>query len=77
MFIITGDVVGAPFPLDPKSPIGLKALTFADAVKSGEYIMFDFAYNLYTLIYLRLTSQLRPDTMRGMLEYLNKGMTNS
>ncbi|GIY90987.1 hypothetical protein CDAR_123091 [Caerostris darwini] len=69
---IIGDVVGAPFPLDPKSPVGLKALSFADPVKSGEHIMFDFAYSLYTLIYLRLTNQLPTETMRGMLEYLNK-----
>jgi len=59
--------------MDPRSPIGLKALRVADMVKSGEHIMFDFAYTLYTLHYLRLTNQLRPDTMRGMLEYLNKG----
>ncbi|GFT53743.1 CD109 antigen [Nephila pilipes] len=69
---IIGDVVGAPFPTDPKSPIGLKALNTADPVKSGDHIMFDFTYSLYTLHYLRLTNQLRTDTMRGMLEYLNK-----
>ncbi|GIX68760.1 macroglobulin complement-related [Caerostris extrusa] len=69
---LSRDVVGAPFPLDPKSPVGLKALSFADPVKSGEHIMFDFAYSLYTLIYLRLTNQLPTETMRGMLEYLNK-----
>ncbi|GFX67464.1 macroglobulin complement-related [Trichonephila clavipes] len=69
---IIGDVVGAPFPSDPKSPIGLKALNMAAPVKSGEHIMFDFTYSLYTLHYLRLTNQLRTDTMRGMLDYLNK-----
>ncbi|GFQ90018.1 pregnancy zone protein, partial [Trichonephila clavata] len=69
---IIGDVVGAPFPSDPKSPIGLKALNMAAPVKSGDHIMFDFTYSLYTLHYLRLTNQLRTNTMRGMLEYLNK-----
>ncbi|XP_055943633.1 CD109 antigen-like [Argiope bruennichi] len=69
---VIGDVVGAPFPIDPKSPVGLRALRVADMVKSGEHIMFDFAYTLYTLHYLRLTNQLRTDTMRGMIEYLNK-----
>ncbi|XP_015919307.1 CD109 antigen [Parasteatoda tepidariorum] len=69
---IIGDVVGAPFPEDPRSPIGLKALGMADAVKSGDFIMFDFAYTLLTLHYLRITNQLKSQTMRGMLEYLNK-----
>ncbi|XP_035214873.1 CD109 antigen-like isoform X2 [Stegodyphus dumicola] len=69
---LIGDVVGAPYPTDPASPIGLRALRVAEPVKSGEHIMFDFAYTLYTLTYLRLTNQLRSDTMRGMLEYLNK-----
>ncbi|XP_054721683.1 CD109 antigen-like [Uloborus diversus] len=69
---LIGDVVGAPFPSDPSSPVGLRALRFAEPVKSGEHIMFDFAHTLYTLIYLRLTNQLPSDTMRGLLEYLNK-----
>lgn len=69
---LIGDVVGVPIPEDPTSPVGIKALRVAEPVKSGEHIMFDFAYTLYNLIYLRLTNQLRPETLRGMLSYLNK-----
>lgn len=63
--------MGAPFPIE--SPVGYEALRFAEPVKSAEYIMFDFAYNLFTLHYLRRTNQLPTDTMRKMLEHLNKG----
>lgn len=68
---VIGDVVGAPFPKE--SPIGYEALRVAEPVKSSEHIMFDFAYNLFTLHYLRRTNQLPTDTMRKMLEHLNKG----
>lgn len=73
LLFLIGDVVGAPFPVDPRNPVGLNALRIAEPVKSSEHIMFDFAYNLYTLHYLRRTNQLRVDTMRKMLEYLNRG----
>lgn len=66
-----GDVVGAPFPSE--TPVGYEALRVAEPVKSSEHIMFDFAYNLFTLHYLRRTNQLPTNTMRKMLEHLNKG----
>ncbi|XP_022256776.1 CD109 antigen-like [Limulus polyphemus] len=67
---IIGDIVGAPAPGD--NFIETSDLDVALPVKSGEHVMFDFAYNLYTLIYLRLTNQLKGDTLRNTLRFLNR-----
>ncbi|XP_013794547.1 CD109 antigen-like [Limulus polyphemus] len=67
---IIGDIVGAPLPEDHF--VNTLDMKFALPVKSGEHIMFNFAYNLYTLVYLRLTNQLVGSDARNILEFLNR-----
>ncbi|XP_054157976.1 CD109 antigen-like, partial [Oppia nitens] len=71
---IIGDVVGVPAKLNP--PIDFTDLGIGSTAKSGELRLFNFAYLLYTLIYLRLTNQLetsdKQDLSKQMLETLNK-----
>ena len=71
---LIGDVVGLPARLEP--PIDFTNLGIKYTAKSGELRLFNFAYRLYTLIYLRITNQLdsdeRQELMKNSLEALNR-----
>jgi len=71
---VIGDVVGTPAKLNPI--IDFTNLGIKYTAKSGELRMFNFAYHLYTLIYLRLTNQLEnPDKQllsKQLLEALSR-----
>jgi CD109 antigen len=71
---VIGDVVGVPAKLDPR--IDFTNLGIKYTAKSGELRLFDFAYRLYTLIYLRLTNQLedndKQELSKQLLEALNR-----
>lgn len=67
---LIGDVVGAPLPED--SFVDVTDIGHSYPVKSGDHVMFNFAYNLYTLIYLRLTNQMQAPITKKILEYLNQ-----
>lgn len=42
----------------------------------GEQNMFNFAANLYTLFYLRMTGQRQPDIEKQAFKHLNIGKIN-
>ncbi|CAG2109502.1 unnamed protein product [Medioppia subpectinata] len=71
---VIGDVVGVPAKLNPR--IDFTNLGIKYTAKSGELRLFDFAYRLYTLIYLRLTNQLedsdKQELSKQILEELNR-----
>ena len=71
---VIGDVVGIPSKVEPL--IDFTNLGIKYTAKSGELLLFDFAYRLYSLIYLRLTNQLEDSDkqilMKQMLEQLNR-----
>lgn len=64
-----GDYVGAVFPTMPVNSTSLLKLP----AWCGEQNMFNFAANLYTLIYLRLTGQKKTDLEKQAFKYLNIG----
>ena len=51
-----GDVVG---PVFPEVPVGAASLLGMEVI-SADGAAFDFAANLYSLHYLRLTNQIKP-----------------
>lgn len=55
---LIGDVVGAPGFLEDKL-VDFSSMGISRPAKSGELMMFNFAYHFYTVLYLRLTDQLR------------------
>ncbi|XP_067144276.1 CD109 antigen-like [Centruroides vittatus] len=67
---VIGDIVGAPLPTEDF--VDATDVGHSYSVKSGDQVMFNFAYNLYTLIYLRLTNQLQAPITKKILEYLNR-----
>lgn len=71
---VTGDVVGTPPDLE--SIIDFTYMGIKPTAKSGELRMFNFAYRLYTLIYLRITNQLetseKQELSRQMLAELSR-----
>lgn len=71
---IIGDVVGTPAKVNPI--IDFTNLGIKYTAKSGELRMFNFAYHLYTLIYLRLTNQLessdKQELSKELLEALSR-----
>lgn len=64
---VVGDVVGAAFPILPLNATNLLRKPF----DSAESNMFNFAYNLYTLMYLRMTGQRDPELEKKVFKYLN------
>lgn len=64
-----GDYVGSVFPTMPVNSTSLLKLP----AWCGEQNMFNFAANLYTLIYLRLTGQKKTDLEKQAFKYLNIG----
>ena len=71
---VIGDVVGTPPDLEPT--IDFTYMGIKPTAKSGELRMFNFAYHLYTLIYLRITNQLdtseRQELSKKLLAELNR-----
>ncbi|KAG8180373.1 hypothetical protein JTE90_025423 [Oedothorax gibbosus] len=66
---VTGDFIGAVFPTMPVSAESL--LKKPDWC--GEQNMFNFAANLYTLLYLRLSGQRKLDIEKEAFKHLNTG----
>lgn len=64
---IVGDVVGPAFPTIPVNASSLLRKPF----DCGEQNMFNFAFNLYTLYYLRMTGQRQPHIEKQAFKYLN------
>ncbi|XP_013776899.1 CD109 antigen-like isoform X2 [Limulus polyphemus] len=64
---VFGDVVGAVFPTMPMNASSLLNKPF----DCGEQSMFNFAANLYTLHYMRLTGQRKPDLEKEAFKHLN------
>lgn len=65
---VIGDVVGTPL----EGTVEPEDFGFSAATKSGEHIMFSFAYNVLRLTYLRLTDQLTRDIAKPIFDNLNK-----
>lgn len=65
----TGDVTGPAFATMPVNATSL----LRKPSWCGEQNMFDFAANLYTLLYLRLTGQRQPDIEKQAFKFLNIG----
>lgn len=64
---IVGDVVGPAFPTMPVNASSLiEKPSFC-----GEQNMFNFAANMWTLLYLRLTGQYRQTEQKNAFIYLN------
>ena len=72
---VIGDVVGAPGFISDNL-VDFSSLAIPRPAKSGELMMFNFAYHFYTLYYLRLTDQLhgpdRYDKAKQWLDILNQ-----
>nr|XP_042903885.1 CD109 antigen isoform X1 [Parasteatoda tepidariorum]XP_042903886.1 CD109 antigen isoform X2 [Parasteatoda tepidariorum]XP_042903887.1 CD109 antigen isoform X3 [Parasteatoda tepidariorum] len=66
---VVGDVTGPAFPTMPVNASTLLRKPFW----CGEQTMFNFAANLYNLLYLRLTGQRQPDIEKQAFKYLNMG----
>ncbi|KAI1297211.1 Antigen -like protein [Halotydeus destructor] len=64
---VVGDVVGPTFPSMPTNASSLLMKPYG----CGEQNMFNFAYNMYTLLYLRLTGQRKPEVEKQAFHYLN------
>lgn len=64
---VVGDVVGPAFPSMPMNASSLLRKPF----DCGEQNMFNFAINMYTLFYLRMTGQRMPQTEKEAFKYLN------
>lgn len=64
---VVGDVVGPAFPILPFNATNVLRKPF----DSAEPNMFNFAFNLYTLKYLRLTGQRDPALEKKAFKYLN------
>lgn len=67
--LLTGDVVGPGFfeeYLDAE-------VTLKKPYGSAEQNMYNFAYTLYNLLYLKFTNQLKDDTLSKALTHLNQG----
>lgn len=64
---ITGDVVGPAFP---EIPVGSDTLLGLE-VMGAETAAFNFAANLWTLHYLRLTNQIKPELTYQVLTAVN------
>ncbi len=64
---VVGDVVGPSFPTMPMNASSMLRKPFDCA----EQNMFNFAVNIYTLLYLRLTGQRRSDLEKQAFKYLN------
>ncbi|RWS18059.1 CD109 antigen-like protein [Dinothrombium tinctorium] len=64
---IFGDVVGPAFPTMPMNASSMLRKPSA----CGEQNMFDFAVNMYTLLYLRLTGQRKSEIEKTAFRYLN------
>lgn len=64
---VVGDVVGPTFPFMPMNSSAMLRKPFDCA----EQNMFNFAINMYTLLYLRLTGQRRSDLEKQAFKYLN------
>jgi hypothetical protein len=64
---VVGDVVGPAFPTMPMNASSMLRKPFDCA----EQNMFNFAVNIYTLLYLRLTGQRRSDLEKQAFKYLN------
>ena len=60
---LIGDVVGAPADVE-EHLVDFTSLGISRAAKSGELLMFNFAYHLKSLWYLRLTDQLTSTEQR-------------
>ena len=69
-FDYVGDVVGPAFPYMPVNSTNLLRLPGG----SGENNMFNFAINLQTIKYMRITNQRRPDLDKQAFFHLNKGL---
>lgn len=69
---LIGDVVGTPSNID--NLVDFTQLGIDSGAESGELLMFNFAFHLYTLIYLRLTNQLTENKQvrNTLLEALNR-----
>ncbi|OQR76238.1 C3 and PZP alpha-2-macroglobulin domain-containing protein 8-like [Tropilaelaps mercedesae] len=64
---IVGDVVGPAFPTMP-----VNATTLVEKPSfCGEQNMFNFAVNMWTLLYLRLTGQYKQNEQKDAFVYLN------
>ncbi|GFW23832.1 ovostatin [Trichonephila clavipes] len=66
---VVGDVVGPAFATMPVNASTL----LRKPSWCGEQNMFNFAANLYTLLYLRLTGQRQPDIEKQAFRHLNIG----
>ncbi|XP_054723175.1 CD109 antigen-like [Uloborus diversus] len=66
---VVGDVTGPAFATMPVNASSL----LRKPSWCGEQNMFDFAANLYTLLYLRLTGQRQPDIEKQAFTHLNIG----
>ncbi|RWS29912.1 CD109 antigen-like protein, partial [Leptotrombidium deliense] len=64
---VFGDVIGPAFPTMPMNSSTLLRLPSS----CGEQNMFDFAVNMYTLLYLRLTGQRNSELEKTAFRYLN------
>ncbi|XP_022255098.1 CD109 antigen-like [Limulus polyphemus] len=64
-----GDVFGPTFPTVPVNTTTL----LRKPCDGGEQNMFNFAANLYTLLYLHQTGQQKPEVERRAIHYLNIG----
>nr|BAR45628.1 macroglobulin complement-related 2 [Niponia nodulosa] len=65
---VFGDVVGPSFPNMPMDSNNLLRLPGG----SGENNMFNFAFNLLTIKYMRITNQRRPDLDKQAFYHLNR-----
>ncbi|XP_076370636.1 CD109 antigen-like isoform X2 [Tachypleus tridentatus] len=66
---VSGDVIGPTFLTVPINTTTL----LQTPCDGGEQNMFNFAVNLYTLLYLRQTGQKTPEIEKKSLHYLNLG----
>lgn len=64
---VVGDVIGPAFPTIPINASSLLRKPY----DCGEQNMFNFAVNMYTLFYLRLTGQRKSEIERQAFKYLN------
>lgn len=64
---VVGDVVGPTFPTMPMNVTSMLKKPF-DAAEPN---IFNFAVNIYTLLYLRYTGQTKPDIEQKAFKYLN------
>lgn len=64
---VVGDVVGPSFPTMPVNASSLLKKPF----DGGEQNMFNFAFNMYTLFYMRMTGQRLVAVEREAFKYLN------